>query len=75
MTVGSLAGDESQGEQRKELGQADHPDRESGLREGHGLSSKLVHLPRNDDRLGTGGQGAEEPPGQEKHVWPAAQER
>ena len=75
VTVGSLTGDEREGEQREELGQADHPDGERGLREGHGPSSELVHLPRDDDRLGTGGQGAEEPPGQEQHVWPAGQER
>ncbi len=36
MTVGGLTGDESEGEQRKELGQADHPDGERGLRERHG---------------------------------------
>ncbi len=65
MTVGSLTGDKSEGEQREELGQADHPDGESGLRDGHGPSSDLVHIPRDDDRLRTGGQGAEEPPGQE----------
>ena len=75
VTVGRLAGDEGEGEQRQELGQADHPDRESGLREGHGLSGELVHLPRDDDRLGTGGQGAEESPGQEQHVRPAGQQR
>ncbi len=71
MTVGRLTGDEGEGEQREELGQADHPDRESGLREGHRLTSELVHLPRDDDRLRTGGQGAQEPPGQEQRVWPA----
>ena len=62
VTVGSLTGDESEGEQREELGQADHPDGESGLRDGHGPSSDLIHLPRDDDRLRTRGKGAEEPP-------------
>ena len=38
--VGGLAGDEGEGEQREELGQADHPDRERGLRDGHGLGGR-----------------------------------
>ena len=73
--VGRLAGDEREGEQRQELGQADHPDREGGLRDGHGPSGELVHLPRDDDRLRTGGQRAEESPGQEQQVGPVDEQR
>ena len=75
MTVGSLTGDESEGEQREELGQADHPDGESGLRDGHGPSSDLVHIPRDHDRLRTGGQGAEKASSQKQCIGTAGQQR
>ena len=37
--------------------------------------ASLVHLPRDDDRLGAGGQGAEEPAGQEEHVRATGKQR
>ena len=39
VTVGRLTGDESEGEEREELDQADHPNCEGGLSERHGASS------------------------------------
>ena len=75
VSVSSLARDESECEQRQELGQADHPDRKRSLCDGHRPSGDLVDLPGDDDRLRTGGEGAEEASSQEEHVWPAGKQR
>ncbi len=75
IAVGRVAGEQGQGEQRQELGQADHAERERRFLHRMVLAGHGIDLPGDGHRLGLGAQHVGHPRHPEQHERALLQER